>query len=153
MAKILAILIILFASGTSSWSSNCRCRVASDEHPVLGNVAARANGGTVRVVRGKVVYPNGKPVNDAIVEVFDNFLRTADWQTGDYSQIENRQRKLACLTNRNGMFCIPRLPPGRYLLRIGMRGTDQGISAVRMFVTVKRNGRARLPHAYLAQSI
>jgi hypothetical protein len=153
MAKVIFSFIILLAAAATASSSNCHCRVAADEHPVLGNVAARANGGTVRVVRGKVVYPNGNVAKDAIVEVFENSLQTGDWQTDDYLKIETRQRKVACLTDRNGMFCVPRLAPGRYLLRIGMRGPDQGIGAVRMFVIVKRNGRAKLPPAYLAQSI
>jgi hypothetical protein len=152
MVKILFTFIILLASANASLSQ-CHCRVASDEHPVLGNVAARANGGAVRVVRGKVVYPNGEPAPDAIVEVFDSLSQTSEWQTYDYSQIETRRRKVACVTDRNGMFCIPRLAPGRYLLRVGVRGPDRGISAVRVFVTVKRNGRANLPQIYLAQSI
>ncbi len=152
MPKILLGLVILIAAAGTSSSSNCVCHVVPDEHPMLGNVSARANGGSVRVVRGRVMYPNDVAAGNALVEVFENALPTHDWITDDHKQIETQQRTIACVTDRNGNFCIPGLAPGRYLLRVGVRDPHLKISAVRMFVTVNRNGRARLPRVYLVPS-
>jgi len=152
MTRILLAFIVVVALAGSSSSSSCHCRVASDEHPLVGNVSARAYGGSVRIVRGRVLYPNDRAAGNALVEVFENALPTNNWITDDYKQIETQQRKIACVTDRNGNFCITGLTPGRYLLRIGVRDPSLKISAVRMFVMIKRDGRARLPRVYLAQS-
>jgi len=153
MTRILLASIVLLVSAGSSSSSHCVCHVAPDEHPSLGNADARANGGTVRVIRGRVLYPNYRPAGNVIVEVFENSLSTHDWITDDYKQIETQQRKIACVTDRNGNFCIPGLASGRYLLRVGVRDRRLTVSAVRMFVTVNRAGSLRRLHVLLVPFI
>lgn len=62
-------------------------------------------------------YPNGEIVKGAVVEVFDTFLETDDWQNADYEAITNRPRRTACVTGDDGNFCFADLPPGRYLIK------------------------------------
>ena len=152
--NILLTSFLIWASLFGSIStSDCCCRKAPNESPVLGNVPVVATGGTVRVVRGKVLYPNGEIVKGAIVEVFDNFLGTDDWQNADHEAITARPRRAVCATGDDGSFCFANLPPGRYLIRAGARSPDQGFSAVSMFVRVTRRGSRRGLEIQLGQSI
>jgi hypothetical protein len=149
----LVIGILILSIGGGSAASDCRCAAAPDKAPVLGNVPVRATGGTVRRISGKVLYPSGEPVKHAIVEVFDNFLETDDWENADYEKLTARPRRIACVTSADGSFCFSNLPSGRYLLRAGTSGPDQGISAMRMFVRLSPRGNKRRLRVHLAQSI
>jgi hypothetical protein len=147
-------IVILFLIGVSkSAASDCRCRLARDQRPVLGNVPLVATGGSVRAIRGRLFYPNGEPVKGAIVEVFVNILETDDWERADYEKVTARPRKIACLTSADGSFCFSGLPSGRYLLRAGLVGVDRGFSAMRMFVRVSPKGSRTPLRMELAQSI
>ena len=152
MNKLFIVILLLILVSNSS-GSDCRCPVAYDQRPVLGNVPVVATGGNVRVIRGRLFYPNGEPVKGAVVEVFDNFLGTDDWKHADYEKITARPRRIACLTSADGSFCFSDLPSGRYLPRAGLVGVDQGFSAMRMFVRVTPKGRRKPLRMELAQSI
>jgi len=152
MNRVFIVIVLLILVGDST-ASDCRCRVAQDQRPVLGNVPLVATGGNVRAIRGRLFYPNGEPVKGAIVEVFVNSLETDDWEHADYEKVTARPRKIACLTSADGSFCFSGLRSGRYLLRAGLVGVDQGFSAMRMFVRVTPKGSTKPLRMELAQSI
>ena len=152
MNKVLIVILLVF-SVNNSFASDCGCKVAQNQRPVLGNVPVVATGGNVRVIRGHLFYPNGEPVKGGIVEVFDSFLQTDDWEHADHEKVTARPRRIACLTAADGSFCFSGLRSGRYLLRAGRVGPDQGFSAMRMFVRVTRKGSRKPLRMELAQSI
>ena len=81
-------------------------------------------------------------MENAVVEVFENPLKVAagDYTYKDIERITSVDRKVACLTARNGRFCFRNLRPGKYLLRIG-HAYDGQVSAVHVIVVVDPKGR------------
>ena len=100
------------------------------------------NGQRVKELRGVVLYPNGKVMSDAVVEVYENRLPVSagDLTYEDVKRITSVHRKAACITAKDGRFCFKYFRPGRYVLRIGHR-FDPQLSAVHVIVTLNPSGR------------
>ena len=81
------------------------------------------NGKRVRELRGVVLYPNGKVMKDAVVEVYENPVKVSaeDVTYKTVKRITSVDRKVACITATDGRFCFKHLRPGKYLLRVGHR--------------------------------
>ena len=81
-------------------------------------------------------------MKDAVVEVFANPLTASDESItyADVTRITSSKRRMACITGADGRFCFTKLPPGRYLLRIGHR-SDSQFSAMHVLLTLEPQGR------------
>jgi hypothetical protein len=107
--NLLAFLLIFpLLFSTFSQRTGCVCKpVAPEQVPLGGNeTITQTVPKPVKSVHGVVLFwVNEKPVDKAIVEVFDYPVR--------------RKRRAACMTGADGKFCFARLPAGMYELRVG----------------------------------
>jgi protocatechuate 3,4-dioxygenase beta subunit len=88
-----------------------------------------------RELRGTVQMPDGRVLENALVEIFDN----ADYllQSGPLKQ-PHQTRLAKCVTGSDGKFCFRHLPSGTYELRSSI---DTGWNVTHVHVTVdKRSG-------------
>ncbi len=154
--RLIASMFLLISLGTAQQNNKCVCQMEPNESPVLGNVdTGLMKGGRFRILHGRVLYPNGEPVENAIVEVF-TYPKGIDNQYLRAHLLNSRDRKTACMTGENGRFCFTGLSSGKYLLRIGTRRPDQGFSAILIAATVdlrEAYNPKRGLEVYLAQSI
>ncbi len=94
-----------------------------------------------RELHGKVVAPDDKPLENALVEIFDKpeYLSAP----GDNSHGNPEQKRLAvCLTGRDGKFCFRNIPSGSYELRSSI---DRGWNVTRVRVSVDRHAVSNKP--------
>lgn len=93
----------------------------------------------LRLLRGVAFDPLGEVMPDALVEVFDN----AEYLLYDYPESEAKrkpQRRIAaCLTDKNGSFCLKQIPSGRYELRVSK---GSGWNVTQVYIVVRRSGRS-----------
>jgi hypothetical protein len=132
-AAILSVFVGLLPVGR-----DCHCRpAANDEAPSSGNMVVTMNAGTVREARGIVTDANGALFEDAVVEVYrlDSGISVND----AYKVVTDNQRLSACVTGKNGQFCFADLPPGRYVLRAGLKSSGWDP----IYVTVQINPQKR----------
>lgn len=133
------LLIIVSTFGTGPKKS-CSCEPATaDDHPHGANEVIQYNAGSMRRIRGKVTLPDGEPVSSGVVEVYKYSGR--DKNVPLY-QRDDRKRRTACLTNKNGEFCFPGLPAGKYFLKVGTRG-NAGMNEVYIIVNLAPNLRSK----------
>lgn len=111
----------------------CLCQPASEEDvPQGANESIEYSEQTLKSIYGKVLFPTDEPVEEAVVEVYD--YTDADKKLDSYHLVRSKDRRTACLTDKDGSFCFTGLPSGRYLLRAGTR-TRGGMNEV--YVKVK----------------
>ena len=93
----------------------------------------------LKLLRGVAYDPLGEVMPDALVEVFDS----PEYLLYDYPEREAKrkpQRRLAaCLTDKNGMFCLSNIPSGKYELRVSK---GSGWNVTQVYVVVKKRGRS-----------
>jgi uncharacterized GH25 family protein len=92
------------------------------DSPHGANQEIEVTAGTVKEIRGRVIDPNGEPFNEVVVELYD--YADADQKLGASALVETKDRRAACLTDKNGYFCFTNLKSGRYALRAGTRDVD-----------------------------
>jgi carboxypeptidase family protein len=110
------ILMISLMAGTSAVSDDCACR-----KPKKSDTTRWGGNQTIvvpleksyRELRGTVEMPDGRVLENALVEIFDN---------AEYLLRENRERPqqtrlAACVTGPDGKFGFRHLPAGTYELR------------------------------------
>jgi hypothetical protein len=141
MSVLVFLLAFSLLGGDPSPGVGCGCRaVAPDQKPLGGN----DNGivetvePPVRNIRGSVSV-GGRPVDKAIVEVFDYPASEPS-----YWDAANAKRTVACMTGKHGSFCFTGLPPGRYLLRAGVSNHDLNVFNY-YFVVVTVADKAGVP--------
>jgi hypothetical protein len=135
--QIAPVLLLLVLGGVPAVDQKCSCPKAGEyDRPHGANEIIEFNAGTLQTIRGKVTLPNGEPVNEAVVEIYE--FTKADKNESAYKIAEARERKFACLSDRNGDFCLSDLPSGWYVLRIGMRGSP-GFNEVFVKVRLDRS--------------
>lgn len=111
-----AVILIL---GNRS-NNSCVCRPAAADDSAHGaNEFIQYTTNSVRQVRGSVILPNGEPISEAVIEVYE--YSVSDKELPAYEVEHSKKRKTACLTGERGEFCIPRLSAGKYLLKVGTR--------------------------------
>lgn len=96
--------------------------------------------GSFPKLEGIVQITDAMPLENALVEVFDH---PEYWlESGDASAREPKQHRLsACVTPKDGRFCFPNLPDGKYELRSSL---DTGMDVTHVIVVVKRKaGRTK----------
>ena len=141
--KALAILLLVVTAGYPAPRSRCGCQKLQQGSPTMGNQIVYINGGRLRKIQGTVFYPNSrKPVNEAIIEVYENHSQFRDENIPyqEASKIIAQARKLACMSEVGGRFCFTGLRPGNYLLRVGTHGQDE-ISGANVLVTLDLSGK------------
>jgi Carboxypeptidase regulatory-like domain len=120
MLSGLAIFLLL---AVPPQTSNCNCHVALEsDTPKSANESVEYRVKDVRRIRGRVLYPNGEPVNEAVVEIYEHSGQ--DKNARSWEITASRTRRIACLTDRDGYYCFAGLPSGRYVLRIGTRRSE-----------------------------
>jgi protocatechuate 3,4-dioxygenase beta subunit len=134
MSKVLLTTLILGLFAALSLNPDCHCLPASDaDKPHGANMLIEHTGVTVTKIKGRVIYPDGEPVNDAVVELFDYEDRDAR----PYQITQFQKRRAACLTGKDGRFCFTNLSSGLYALRIGTR-TPAGMNEAHVKVNLDR---------------
>lgn len=120
--KWLLLFILSISIPGSSDKKSCSCKKAENwEKTHWGAITALSSNkaeGTFKWLQGEVNYPLGEPVEDALVEVYDN--PDALFEVGaDIKALEKKQtRGAACKTGQDGGFCLGDIPSGKYELRI-----------------------------------
>lgn len=130
MSKLLLATIVFALIVGSAPARRCACQKALDRDlPHGANEDVEYSEKTVKRIRGRVVYSNnGRPVDDAVVELYaitpdDKNLKTQEI-------IVRRPRRAACVTSNDGSFCFTDFPSGNYLLRAGTRSPNAGMNEV-----------------------
>lgn len=117
---LLSLFLILTSVISFPAKSDCPCRPALEsDHPHGANETIEYSVGTVKRIQGRVTLPNGEPVSEAVVEVYE--YRGNARNKFPFEMAETR--KTACLSDENGNFCFADLPPGWYVLKVGTRAT------------------------------
>lgn len=116
----LAVLLIFFVGAADAQQAEKSSKFKNKQKTCWGNtVRPSFNAGTVRVIRGKVIDPNGESVPDALIEVYEN----------PDLDIKKRKRVAVRRTGAGGEFDFKGLRPGKYELRASYcksRGFDTG---------------------------
>ena len=76
----------------------------------------------VSLLQGRVVDPNGEPLADAFVELFNQGKRVA-----------------GCKVGADGRFCFPAISSGKFELRVSQSGFDTVSMAVRVNRKIKKS--------------
>ncbi len=137
MIRILASVLLLTLIGSINGSLDCQCRRASDEDvPHGANESIEYSERTLKSIHGKVFFSTYAPVKDAVVEIYD--YTDADRNLSPYNLVRSKDRRAACLTDKDGNYCFTGLPSGRYVLRAGTR-TSEGENEVYARVKLDRS--------------
>jgi hypothetical protein len=112
------LMIVIIALATQTGVLPCQCTKASkhDHTNWEGVYHLSREDITTNVIRGKVLTPVGTPLEGVLVEVFDHPERTLEFHFDD----RGRKRFAACFSDKEGLFCFNKLPPGEYELRLSM---------------------------------
>ena len=136
MSKLVPLILSFVLFGASPQKPECPSQAASErDRPHGANETIQIRGGTVKKLRGRVSYPTGDPVPQAVVEAYD--YPDADKEVEPYRVVEMKKRRAACLTDDNGYFCFTDIPSGRYVLLAGTREAD-GMQAIYVTVSLDR---------------
>ena len=144
MKFLVAVLLSLASLSSTLGAPDCKCRTPEPNETThwVGNLeTVFRERKAYRVMRGVVVKPNGKPLGDALVEVFTHpeyLLEAAP--TGKRGR-DKQRRVAACKTDADGKFCFTKLPPGRYELRASSDDTMTGWNASQVYVVINPHGR------------
>ena len=134
-------LVILTLLSVLPDNRKCSCQPALESDlPHGANEAIEYKSKTVSRIHGRVTLPNGEPVQEAVVEVYDCPDRDKDKRA--YEIVESGKRRMACLSDEDGNFCFMGLPSGWYVLRVGTRasaGMDESYVKVRLDRTWRRS--------------
>jgi 5-hydroxyisourate hydrolase-like protein (transthyretin family) len=108
------------------------CKKANPEDvPQGANELVELSTQKITHVSGTVLFPDGMPAGDIIVEVHT------------FSENLEREREsarlTACITDDDGKFSSPHLNAGKYLLRLGTRNF-KGVNEMLVPIVVKRFG-------------
>lgn len=139
MLRGIIFLALISTLGTGSKNS-CTCRPAAEgDWPHSANESVVVDAGAVKWLRGSVTLPNGEPIPEAVVEVYEYSARDKNLDASEVAK--SRKRSTACLTNEKGEFCLARLPAGKYVLKVGTR-TSAGINDAYVVVNLVPNLRS-----------
>lgn len=135
--RLLQLWIVCCVLAALSQPLHARCRHASNDDVPYGANEFILQDGTEEVgqVFGVVLDPSGAQ-RHAVVEVYK--YDGGENSTDAMKALED-QRIAACITGDDGKFAFPDLPPGRYLLRIGLSDTG-GMNEDHLIVRVVRGG-------------
>ena len=134
-------LVLLAVSSLSE--RRCSCEKALERDlPHGANETIEYSEKTVKRIAGRVAYEhNDQPAEDVVVEIYE--IPHADKKLKSHEIVSRRHRTAACITQKDGSFCFPDLPSGRYLVRAGARNANAGMNEVKVRVNVDRRWWSR----------
>jgi hypothetical protein len=143
MMRLLLSTILLLLSAGSLSERRCSCQKALEHDlPHGANETVEYVGKTVKRIAGRVISgPNDDPAEDVVVEIYE--ISQADKNLRPHEIVLRSQRKVACVTPKDGSFCFPDLPSGRYMVRAGTRSANAGMNEVFIRVNVDRRWWSR----------
>jgi hypothetical protein len=131
MSTIFLVLVSVLGTGPSK---RCNCEsVDQDITPHGASPLVEYREKAVKQIRGKVELLNGERVFRAVVEVYRYSAR--DRNLRGFELAESTKRLTACLTDERGEFCLPQLPAGKYVLKVGTT-SSQGFTSPYVIVDV-----------------
>jgi protocatechuate 3,4-dioxygenase beta subunit len=138
-----ALALLACALVAPSVFGDCKCSSVKEEETTHwgGNeVVTEIENQSHRQVHGTVENPYLKPVEGALVEIFDHPDYLLD-QNAPYTRTHPEQKRVAaCRTPRDGKFCFPNLPPGKYELRSSV---GSGWDVTHIYVVVEKKGQTK----------
>jgi len=97
---------------------------------------------TIKSIKGRVVYGHdGSRADDVVVEVYE--IEPADKKLKAREIVMRRDRRVACVTSKDGSFCFVDLRSGSYLVRAGTASANAGMNEVYIKVNVDRRWWSR----------
>ena len=118
MRILIVLLVTSLAVFPAKNRSNCdRAGIGETTHWGNSEVIVKENK-IFKSIRGIVQRPDGMPMSDALVEVYDRPEGLLlDWR--ERKKRDKRQRRMtACKTSGDGRFSFAALPAGKYELRV-----------------------------------
>ena len=126
------------------------CGKKTTETPANSSTVDAEDGGDVKALRGRFLYPDGTEAEFIIVELYRNELSIPVTQLTyvQVAEIMKGGRVAVIDTDTRGRFCFKNLKPGNYMLRANVSGkrTDLSMySTMEVFVTLapKKGSAAR----------
>ena len=113
-------LLILFMAVTPSLSGDCKCHrpdKGETTHWGGNQVVVFVEEKSYRELQGKVEMFDGRPVENALVEVFDHPDYLLDRSASNFKEPPEQKRLGVCRTASDGKFCFRGLRSGKYELR------------------------------------
>jgi len=118
---VAAVAILVFSALVApTLLGDCRChRAAKDATTKWGGneVIVIKEEKNYRHLQGTIHMYDDRPVEDALVEVFDHPEYLLDESSAFKREQPEQKRLAACRTSAGGKFCFRNLPPGKYELR------------------------------------
>ncbi len=135
----IALVVTALVALTPSMLGDCKCRPASKKDTTRwgGNMAiVEREKDSYRKIEGIVQMGDGSPLENALVEIFDqpDYLL----KSGADAKPPQQHRKAACFTSADGKFCFRHLPDGKYELRSSI-GNCWNVTHI--YVVVDRKAR------------
>jgi protocatechuate 3,4-dioxygenase beta subunit len=141
--SVSALALLACALVAPSLLGDCKCSSVKEEETTHwgGNeVVTEIENQSRRQVHGTVENPYLKPVEGALVEIFDHPDYLLD-QNAPYTRNHPEQKRVAaCRTSRDGNFCFRSLRSGKYELRSSI---DSGWNVTHVYVVVGKNGQTK----------
>ena len=143
MSRLLLSTIVFALILGSLPARNCTCTEAREhEVPHGANEFIELAGGTVKSIKGRVIYAHDdSPVDEVVVEAYQ--ITPDDKKLTLYDLVRQRNRRVACVTTKDGSFCFDNLPSGKYLLRAGTLSGNAGMNEMYMKVNLDRSWWSR----------
>ena len=118
--QLLSVLILIITFAAPAGDRKYSCALAGEYDRAHGaNEAIEVWVKPMRTIQGRITFSNGKPVEEAVIEVYEYGKSDKNFEA--YEIAKSRERKFACFSNNDGHFCLSDLPSGWYALRIGTR--------------------------------
>jgi hypothetical protein len=137
MSKLQLWNIVLILIVGSLPARPCSCQKALEHDlPHGANEDIEYSDRTVKRIQGRVVFHDESPVEDVVVEVYQ--ITREDKTLRPREIVRRRERRAACVTQKDGRFCFADLPSGRYLVRAGTRSASAGMNEVFLRVNLDR---------------
>jgi len=97
-----------------------------------------------RNLQGTIEMYDGRPLEHALVEVFDHPEYLLDQSSSFKRDHPEQKRVAACRTGADGKFCLRNLPPGKYELRSSL---SSGWDVTHVYVVLdKKAGQGKALH-------
>ena len=133
----LVLAILSLASTAAAQEKVCTCKKATkDQIPYGGNVLEELASIRLRRLTGTLVFPNGKPLENGVVEIFK--VKKEDRDRGASEISAYNTRLAACWTGKDGKFCFPNIKSGTYVIRAGT-GSPNGFNYVFLKVFLEKD--------------